>query len=116
MLAEFRQHVVDSVSWPGAVSNPGDQAMNVHAMLERIEDRAPVCVMLRALLENAFAAERLDRLFERTAKTQENKTLLFSTVADIMGLVAMKIHPSVHAAYQARQQEIGVTVKALYDK
>jgi len=90
--------------------------MNVRAMLERLEQRAPVCVMLRALLENLFAAERLDRLFERTAQTQENKTLLFSTVADIMGLVAMKVHPSVHAAYQAREEEVGVTVKALYDK
>ena len=90
--------------------------MNIAAMLERMETRAPVCVMLRALLENVFAPERLDRLFERTAKKQDNKTLLFSTVADMMGLVAMKIHPSVHAAYQARQQEVGVTVKALYDK
>jgi hypothetical protein len=84
--------------------------------LERIEQRAPVCVMLRALLENAFAPERLDQLFERTAQAQENKTLLFSTVADIMGLVAMKVHPSVHAAYQARAEKIGVTVKSLYDK
>jgi hypothetical protein len=90
--------------------------MNVHVMLERMEQRAPVCVMLRALLESSFAPERLDRLFERTAEKQDNKTLLFSTVADLMGLVAMKVHPSVHAAYQARQQEIGVTVKALYDK
>jgi IS4 transposase len=90
--------------------------MNVDAILERVEQRAPVCVMLRALLENAFAPERLDRMFQRTAKRQDNKTLLFSTVADLMGLVAMKVHPSVHAAYQARRQEIGVTVKALYDK
>jgi IS4 transposase len=85
-------------------------------MLERMEQRAPVCVMLRAMLENVFAAERLDRLFERTADTQENKTLLFSTVADMMGLVALKIQPSVHAAYQKRKQEIGVTAKAVYDK
>jgi IS4 transposase len=90
--------------------------MNVHSILERIEQRAPVCVMLRALLESTFAPERLNRLFEQTAEKQDNKTLLFSTVADIMGLVAMKVHPSVHAAYQARQEEIGVTVKALYDK
>jgi IS4 transposase len=75
-----------------------------------------MCVMLRAMLENVFAAERLDRLFERTAQLQENKTLLFSTVADIMGLVALKIKPSVHAAYQAREAEIGVTAKAVYDK
>lgn len=90
--------------------------MNVHAILERIEQRAPVCVMLRTLLESTFAPERLDRLFEQTAVRQDNRTLLFSTVADIMGLVAMKVHPSVHAAYQARAEEIGVTVKALYDK
>lgn len=90
--------------------------MIVREMMERIEKRAPVCVMLRALLENVFAAERLDRLFETTAQRQENKTLLFSVVADIMGLVALKIRPSVHAAYQARQAEIGVTAKAVYDK
>jgi IS4 transposase len=90
--------------------------MIVREMMDRMEQRAPMCVMLRAMLENVFAAERLDRLFERTAQKQENKTLLFSVVADIMGLVALKIQPSVHAAYQARQAEIGVTAKALYDK
>jgi IS4 transposase len=90
--------------------------MIMREMLDRMERRAPACVMLRAMLENVFAAERLDRLFENTAQAQENKTLLFSTVADIMGLVAMKIHPSVHAAYQARKEEVGVTAKALYDK
>lgn len=90
--------------------------MVVREILERMQKRAPVCVMLRAMLENVFAAERMDALFERTAQTQENKTLLFSTVADMMGLVALKIQPSVHAAYQARKQEIGVTAKAVYDK
>lgn len=90
--------------------------MIVREMLERIERRAPASVMLRGLLENMFAAERLDRLFASTARMQENRTLLFSTAADIMGLVALKIHPSVHAAYQARADEIGVTVKAVYDK
>jgi IS4 transposase len=90
--------------------------MIVREMMERIGQRAPMCVMLRAMLENVFAAERLDRLFQQTARLQENKTLLFSTVADIVGLVALKIQPSVHAAYQARQAEIGVTAKAVYDK
>jgi hypothetical protein len=85
-------------------------------ILERLEQRAAVCVMLRALLENVFAPQRLDKLFERTAQSQENKTLMFSTVADIMGLVALKIHPSVHSAYQAQEQKIGVTAKAVYDK
>jgi len=90
--------------------------MLVREIWERMERRAPACVMLRGLLENVFAAERLDRLFERTARSQENKTLLFSTVAEIMGLVALKVRPSVHAAYQAQKAEIGITAKALYDK
>lgn len=90
--------------------------MMIREILDRMEQRAPASVMLRALLENVFAAKRVDQLFERTAEAQENKTLLFSTVADVMGLVALQIHPSVHAAYQARKEEVGVTAKALYDK
>jgi IS4 transposase len=90
--------------------------MIMREIMERMEQRAPASVMLRAVLENVFAPQRLNRLFEDTAELQENKTLFFSTVADIMGLVALKIHPSVHAAYQARQEEVGVTAKAVYDK
>jgi IS4 transposase len=90
--------------------------MIVHEMMERMQERAPASVMLRALLENVFGEERLDRLFENTAQTQENKKLLFSSVVGVMGLVALKIHPTVHAAYQSHQHEIGVTAKALYDK
>jgi IS4 transposase len=90
--------------------------MILRELIERFEKKAPVCVMMRATMENVLSAERLDSLFERTAAQQENKCLMFSTVADIMGLVACKIHPSVHAAYQAKKEEVAVTAKALYDK
>jgi hypothetical protein len=90
--------------------------MILHELVARFEKQSPACVMLRATLENVFAAERLDALFESTAERQENKNLMFSTVADIMGLVAAKVHPSVHAAYQAKKAEVAVTAKALYDK
>jgi hypothetical protein len=90
--------------------------MILREVIERFEKKAPVCVMVRATMENVLSAERLDALFERTADRQENKCLMFSTVADIMGLVACKIHPSVHAAYQAKKEEAAVTAKALYDK
>ena len=90
--------------------------MILREMVERFEKRAPICTMIRAAMENVLAAERLDALFEDAAQRQENKTLLFSTVADVMGLVACKIHPSVHAAYQAKQEQVGVTAKAVYDK
>jgi hypothetical protein len=90
--------------------------MILREVVERFERRAPMCVMTRAIMENVLSAERLNALFERAADQQENKCLMFSTVADIMGLVACKIHPSVHAAYQAKKEEVVVTAKALYDK
>ena len=90
--------------------------MILRQVVERFEQEAPICVMARAAIENVLSADRLNGLFEDAAVLQENKTLMFSTVADIMGLVACKIHPSVHAAYQAKKEEVGVTAKALYDK
>lgn len=90
--------------------------MLLQELVERFEKQAPVCSMLRAALENVLSAERLNALFDEVAERQENKELLFSTVADVMGLVALRIHPSVHAAYQTKRDEMVVTVKALYDK
>ena len=63
-----------------------------------------------------LAADRLDAIFEENAEQQYSGDLLFSTVADIMGLVVCQIHPSVNAAYIDRKEEIGVTIKSVYDK
>ncbi len=90
--------------------------MLVQALVDRFEKQAPIAVMVRAALENALSTERLDAIFTKHAQRQTNRELMFSTVADIMGLVACRIHPSPHAAFQASAKEIGVTVKALYDK
>jgi hypothetical protein len=88
----------------------------VDFVIERFEDQAPITVMIRAALENALSATRLDELFENHAQRQRNHELLFSSVCDLMGLVALRIHPSPHAAFQAHAEELSVTVKALYDK
>src|SRR6267142_1340861 len=95
----------------------GGLAMNiVDSVIERFEEQAPITVMIRAALENALSATRLDELFEKHAQRQRNHELLFSSVCDLMGLVALRIHPSPHAAFQANAKELSVTVKALYDK
>jgi hypothetical protein len=72
--------------------------------------------MVRATIENVLSAKRLDAIFEQHAEQQYAGDLMFSTVAEIMGLVVCQIHPSVNAAYVDRKEEIGVTVKAVYDK
>jgi len=85
-------------------------------LVQRFEKEAAICVMVRATLENVLSAERMDGIFEQSGYSQEGNRLLFSTVAEIMGLVACRIRPSVHAAFQAKAAEIGVTAKAIYDK
>jgi len=80
---------------------------------ERFAKKAPISVMVRATIENVLVADRLDAIFEGNARQQRAGDLLFSTVADIMGLVVCQIHPSVYAAYVERKEEIGVTVKSV---
>jgi hypothetical protein len=86
------------------------------AVYQRFVAEGPISVMVRGLLERALAPARLDRLFEDTAERQYTKDLLFSTTVDVMTAVVCRIRPSVHAAYQATRDRIGVSVKALYDK
>lgn len=80
-----------------------------------IEER-PICVMARGVLEHLFDPERIDTLFERTAEVQYTRELLFSTVVDLMGQVVLGVQPSIHAAYQAQAEKIGVSDQAVYDK
>ena len=76
----------------------------------------PVCVMARAVLERILDTDRIDELFERTAQTQYTRELMFSSVVDLMGQVVLGIQPSVHAAWQTREEELGVSSTAVYDK
>lgn len=75
--------------------------------------QSPFAVMVRAALENVFSPERLDAMFDRVPSRQRSGELLFSTVADLMGAVVTKVQPSVNAAYQAKADKMGVTVKAV---
>jgi hypothetical protein len=76
----------------------------------------PICVMARAVLERLLDAPRLDALFARTAERQYTRELLFSSLVQLMSEVVLGVHPTVHAAYQANQDAIGVSITALYNK
>lgn len=79
-------------------------------------EKRPICVMARGVLENLLNSKRIDALFERTAEVQYTRELLFSSVVDLMGQVVLGVQPSVHAAYQAQAEAIGVSDQAIYDK
>src|SRR6478735_9816747 len=85
-------------------------------IFERFAPQSPVTVMARAALEHALAPEAIDSLFERTAQRQYTRTLLFSSVVDLMGAVVAKVQPAVNAAYRARAESLGVSLRAVYDK
>lgn len=80
-----------------------------------IEER-PIAVMARGVLENLLNPERIDEVFERTAEVQYTRELTFSSVVDLMGQVVLGVQPSVHAAYQAQAEKLGVSDQAVYDK
>jgi IS4 transposase len=85
-------------------------------IFERFARQSPITVMARAALEHALAPHAIDALFERTAQRQYTRTLLFSSVVDLMGAVVAKIQPAVNAAYRAKAEALGVSLRAVYDK
>jgi hypothetical protein len=79
-------------------------------------EQSPICVMAHAVLENLFQPERLDELFKRTAQTQYHRTLLFSSVVELMSAVVLGVEPAVYAAYRKRRHTLQVSDQAVYDK
>ena len=61
--------------------------MLLNDVFERFAQDSPVPVMVRALLENTLSPQSVDELFENVAERQYTRTLLFSSVVDLMGLV-----------------------------
>jgi IS4 transposase len=90
--------------------------MILGAVFERFVQDSPISVMARGTMQFALNRAALDELFDTKAQRQYTRELLFSTAVDLMSLVVCRIRPSVHAAYQALQERVGVSINALYDK
>jgi IS4 transposase len=90
--------------------------MLLSPVLERFVAKSPVSVMVEATLRNALAAGPLDELFEQHAQQQYTRSLLFSSMVDLMGQVVCGVRNSVCAAYQAGVADIAVSLTALYNK
>ncbi|HEU4405987.1 MAG TPA: IS4 family transposase [Polyangiaceae bacterium] len=71
--------------------------------------------MARLGLQRALSADWVDEVFEQHRRTQYTRELLFSTVVDLMSLVALGLRPSLHAAAQ-KVRDLPVSLAALYDK
>ncbi len=85
-------------------------------IFEQFVEKSPISVMARGMMERVLNPNQLDQWFNETAEQQYTKDLMFSTVFDIMSQVVCGSRHSVHAAYQASTEDIGVSITSLYNK
>jgi IS4 transposase len=90
--------------------------MGWDAVVERFLKRSPLTVMAHLTLRRALAAPWLDALFGQHAERQYVRSLLFSTVVDLLASVTFGFRPSIHAAVKAAGATLPVSLTALYDK
>mgnify|MGYP002632859132 CR=1 FL=1 len=88
----------------------------LNPVFDQFVKKSPISVMARGMMARVFDPQQLDRWFEMTADQQYTRELLFSTVFDLMSLVVRGNHPSVHAAYQAKKEDISVSITSIYNK
>jgi hypothetical protein len=90
--------------------------MILSSAFERFVEYSPISVMTRALMESAIPPEDLDRLFDAHAERQYTRSLTFSTIVELMGVVVSKSQPSLHSAIQAVSSTLPASVTSIYDK
>lgn len=88
----------------------------LNPILQRFAEHFPIPTMARAVLERCLNPQQLNAWFEQVAGGQYTRTLLFSTLFELMMQVVSRQQPSIHAAYQAAQEPIAVSVKSVYNK
>jgi hypothetical protein len=79
-------------------------------------EKSPISVMARGMLERILNPDQLDQWFNATANEQYTKDLLFSTVFELMSQVVQGSQRSIHAAFQASIEDIGVSITSVYNK
>jgi hypothetical protein len=86
------------------------------AIFDRFAKKSPVCVIARGLMERVLNPEQINKWFDQSAELQYTRNLLFSTIFDMMSDVVCGISKSVHSAYQARKEDICVSIASVYNK
>lgn len=90
--------------------------MKLSPVLKRFIKKSPISVIARGMIERLLNPTQLDKWFDQTSNSQYTKTLLFSTIFDIMSQVVLGSRKSVNAAYMASKEEINVSITSVYNK
>ena len=67
---------------------------------KRLVQEAPEAVMVRMVLEHALEPEAIDEVFEECRDDQYTRTLLFSSIVELMALVVCRVRRSVNVWQQ----------------
>jgi len=86
------------------------------SVFDAFVEQSPITVMARGMMERVLNPERLDELFDQTAKVQYTRSLLFSSVFNIMSRVVCGHNLSVNDSFLASKEEIGVSITSVYNK
>jgi hypothetical protein len=86
------------------------------AVFKPFIEESPISVMARGMVQRVLNPVQINNWFDSTANKQYSKDLLFSTVVDIMTQVVCGSRRSVNAAYQAAEENIGVSITSVYNK
>lgn len=84
--------------------------------IKEFSKQAPAAVLFRGMFARVFSDERLDGIFRENARRQVESEVLFSSLIHLLGPVVSGGKPSVHASYQEREEQLGVSKQAIYDK
>ena len=86
------------------------------AVFQPFIEQSPVSVMFRGTLENILSPERMNHRFAKHARQQYGHRRPFSCCVEMLGLVVVQTRPSVNAAYQAKREQVAVSVQSVYQK
>ena len=104
-------------SWWCTRAGMEDNARSFSAiLLDRFARKNPLAASLRLVLEQLFAAEEIDAIFEAERDQTYTRRIMFSTVVEVMAAVVTGSATSVHAALQKRGETIGASFTAFYNK
>jgi hypothetical protein len=94
----------------------GKDCRMVIDVIERFSKEAPAAMLFRGLFGRVFSDERMDQIFRDHKERQLESPVVFSSLIDLLTPVVSGGKPSVHASYQERQEQMGVSKQAVYDK
>ena len=87
----------------------------ISPFLQRFFKKSPIPVIARGMIERLLNPEQLDKWFAKISTSQYTRTLLFSTIFDIMCHVVLGSRKSVNAAFMASHDEISVSITSVYN-